>query len=140
MERKKLFLIIESALCVVAALLLIAAVTGAYLVGAEAHASDPLRQIFTRETVAACLRSAGLPLFTALGMAAVGWILGVKDENGLETRKAVKVVNRVSCGKGLRTVLLIAAAALLIAGIFNGSAKDVFGKAVKICTECVGLG
>ena len=29
---------------------------------------------------------------------------------------------------------------LIAAGMRNGSAKDVFGKAVKICTECVGLG
>ena len=35
---------------------------------------------------------------------------------------------------------VVAAALLLAAGLFNGSARDVFGKAVKICTECVGLG
>jgi len=40
----------------------------------------------------------------------------------------------------LRVVLLVLAAALIAAGVFNGSAHDVFGKAVKICTECVGLG
>ena len=40
----------------------------------------------------------------------------------------------------LRVVLLVLAAALIAAGVFNGSARDVFGKAVKICTECVGLG
>ena len=40
----------------------------------------------------------------------------------------------------LRAVLLILACALVVAGVFNGSARDVFGKAVKICTECVGLG
>ena len=36
--------------------------------------------------------------------------------------------------------LLVLAVALIAAGVFNGSARDVFGKAVKICTECVGLG
>ncbi|MBO6039679.1 MAG: thioredoxin [Oscillospiraceae bacterium] len=40
----------------------------------------------------------------------------------------------------VRTVLLIAAIVLIIAGLFNGSARDVFSKAVRICTECVGLG
>ncbi|MBO6014844.1 MAG: thioredoxin [Oscillospiraceae bacterium] len=40
----------------------------------------------------------------------------------------------------MRTILLIAAIVLIGAGIFNGSARDVFGKAIKICTECVGLG
>lgn len=43
-------------------------------------------------------------------------------------------------GKRVRMVLLIAAIVLIAAGIFNGSARDVFGKAVKICTECIGLG
>ena len=40
----------------------------------------------------------------------------------------------------LRLVLLVLAVVLIVAGVYNGSARDVFGKAVKICTECVGLG
>ena len=40
----------------------------------------------------------------------------------------------------LRAALLVLAVVLIVAGVFNGSARDVFGKAVKICTECVGLG
>lgn len=40
----------------------------------------------------------------------------------------------------LRAALLVAAVALIIAGIFNGSARDVLYKAITICTECVGLG
>ena len=40
----------------------------------------------------------------------------------------------------LRAVLILAAIAFIIAGVFNGSARDVLYKAVTICTECVGLG
>ena len=40
----------------------------------------------------------------------------------------------------LRAVLFAAAVCFIIAGIFNGSMRDVLYKAVKICTECVGLG
>ena len=40
----------------------------------------------------------------------------------------------------LLAVVLALAVVLIITGVFNGSARDVFGKAVKICTECVGLG
>lgn len=40
----------------------------------------------------------------------------------------------------LRIVLLIAAVAMIIAGIFNGGVQDVLQKAIKICTECIGLG
>ena len=28
----------------------------------------------------------------------------------------------------------------LLLGIFNGGAEDVLGKAIRICTECIGLG
>ena len=40
----------------------------------------------------------------------------------------------------LRIVLLIAAVAMIVAGIFNGGGGDVLQKAIKICTECIGLG
>ncbi len=40
----------------------------------------------------------------------------------------------------LQTALIAAAVALIILGIFNGSALDVLYKAITICTECIGLG
>ncbi len=40
----------------------------------------------------------------------------------------------------LRAVLLVAAVGMILAGILNGSANDVLQKAIKICTECIGLG
>lgn len=40
----------------------------------------------------------------------------------------------------LRIFLLLLAAALLAAGVCNGGMRDVWVKAVNICTECIGLG
>lgn len=40
----------------------------------------------------------------------------------------------------VRFILLVVAAILIAAGIMNGSMNDVFVKASKICTECMGLG
>lgn len=40
----------------------------------------------------------------------------------------------------LRGAILIAAVVFIILGITNGSMNDVLGKAVQICTECIGLG
>lgn len=37
-------------------------------------------------------------------------------------------------------VFVALGAAFVILGIFNGGANDVISKAVKICTECIGLG
>ena len=42
--------------------------------------------------------------------------------------------------KILRILLLLAAAAMIIAGILNGSMREVWGKAVNLCMECVGIG
>ena len=47
---------------------------------------------------------------------------------------AVQVVN------GARVALVAVAICFIVVGIFNGSARDVLSKAVKICTECIGLG
>lgn len=44
-------------------------------------------------------------------------------------------------GRGAaQAAIIVAAVALIVAGIFNGSARDVLHKAITICTECVGLG
>ncbi len=40
----------------------------------------------------------------------------------------------------LRAVIFLAAVGMILAGIFNGSANDVLQKAIRICTECIGLG
>ena len=39
----------------------------------------------------------------------------------------------------VRAVIFIVAVTFIILGIFNGGADDVLGKAVNICTECIGL-
>ena len=40
----------------------------------------------------------------------------------------------------IRRVLLVAAVIFIVLGVQNGSMKDVLVKAIRICTECVGLG
>ena len=40
----------------------------------------------------------------------------------------------------LRILLLASAAAMIIIGVLNGGMRDVFVKAVNICSECIGLG
>ena len=42
--------------------------------------------------------------------------------------------------RSMRYNLSEAAIGLILAGLLNGGARDVFAKAVRICTECVGLG
>lgn len=40
----------------------------------------------------------------------------------------------------LRGIVLAAAVVCILAGIYNGSMRDVLLKAINICTECIGLG
>lgn len=40
----------------------------------------------------------------------------------------------------MRSLLLAAAVVLIILGIANDGVADVLGKAIRICTECIGLG
>ena len=48
-----------------------------------------------------------------------------------------KPINSISIAK---CVILCVAAAFVVIGIFNGGMADVLGKAIRICTECIGLG
>ena len=40
----------------------------------------------------------------------------------------------------IRTILAVTAVTLIALGVWNGGAADVLGKAIRICTECIGLG
>ena len=169
MKNAGLFLIIQSILYILLAGLLIAAVIGIYKDGAALRAEDPLAAIFSREIATKALRKIAPAFFGAVGITAAGLVLNRKNHtpndpigealSGIPPRDAaptggmygksknvLKAVNggigenKVSGAKRVRMVLLLAAIALIAAGFLNGSARDVFGKAVKICTECIGLG
>lgn len=40
----------------------------------------------------------------------------------------------------VRVALILVAVLMIVLGIFNGGMSDVLQKAIKICTECIGLG
>ena len=64
----------------------------------------------------------------------------LKEERAAGVAAAPKRV-KTREGTALPQAVIIAlAVALIIAGAFNGSARDVLYKAITICTECVGLG
>lgn len=41
---------------------------------------------------------------------------------------------------GVRGAILVVGIVFIVLGIFNGGMADVLGKAIRICTECIGLG
>ena len=42
--------------------------------------------------------------------------------------------------QALWAALFAAAVLLVVFGVLNGGARDVLAKAIKICSECIGLG
>lgn len=60
--------------------------------------------------------------------------------SGKAVKKEIAAVKNSKSIIYVRTALLILAAVLIIMGVINDGIGDVYGKAVRICTECIGLG
>ena len=92
----------------------------------------------------------------ALGLVALAATAVLRERSALREIEAARARAREEAAMGptpmtpefarpksqgvVRAALLAAAAALIVAGILNGSARDVLYKAITICSECIGLG
>ena len=154
MTGRRVFLIVQAVLCALIAGLLAAASLSLYVDGAQRQAAgDLFSPMYTREKVGEKLTPI-LPLFfCSLGMTVSGLLLGVQGENqGRPLRDErllrsqsdlrARAVHQTAAPRELylRRAVLAVAAALIIAGIFNGGLTDVLAKGAAICMECVGLG
>ena len=154
MNRKKVFLIVQSLLCALVAGLLAAGALSLYLDGAAKQAEgDLFYYMFTRERATAKLLPV-LPLFfCAFGLTVAGVILGIRDDNAEKPVREEKMLRSLGCMRDravhqqadrktliLRTAVLVIALILITIGILNGGLEDVLAKGASICTECVGLG
>ncbi len=164
---KQVYLTVQSILCILVAAALIAAAWQIYSGGMAQRTADPLAWIYTRDAVAGKLAVIAPLIFLCLGMGIGGMILGVKDSRAriaaknlqtagskaekdvhnteknshkAEKKTASAGISSVKKTSLLQAVIVIAAIFLIIAGVVNGSARDVLYKAANICTECVGLG
>ena len=130
-------------LCIALAVLLAAGAVGIYLEGTARVAENPQESIYTAERAAEKLAPAVPLLIAAAALAVLGIALGAKDP------KAGKPAGKAACAPPaaelknagvIRAAVVVAAAAFILAGVLNGSARDALIKAIHICTECVGLG
>ena len=154
MTRTKMFLIVQSLLCAVIAVLLAAGALSLYLDGAAKQAEgDLFYYMFTRERAVAKLLPILPLLFCAFGLTVAGVILGIRDENAEKPVRDEKLLRDLGSIREkavhqqadqktriLRTAVLVIALILIVIGILNGGLEDVLAKGAAICTECVGLG
>ena len=145
MNKKNVLLIVQSVLCILCAVGLIAADLLIYFRGISEQESDPMAQIYTVDAIADHAVIIIPVMIVSLIVTVILLTLKVKDPNA---DRAVNVAGirtntlgeKSSATVIARTVILLVAVAFIITGIINGSIYDVFVKASKICTECIGLG
>jgi hypothetical protein len=154
MSKKKIFLTVQAFLCVlITAVLVIFTVRTCMEGSAWQAAGHPSDWIFTREKAGRELLAV-LPLccLSAL-MTIIGLVKGIKDEDAEKPVQHGPLAVQAGFAKQsaagpekeerrvlLRRILMAAAIVFIVMGVFNGSMKDVLVKAIRICTECVGLG
>ena len=96
---------------------------------------------YTRERVVAALGYLVLPIgLTAIVALATAILCRKKTgiARGSKPTKEPHMSPRKE--RVLHATVLVAALCMIVLGVFNGSMRDVMEKAVRICTECIGLG
>ena len=88
MTEKKLYLIVQSVLCVLLVILLSVSAVSTYRTGKAQKAEDPMASIYTREKAAEKFKPIAPLFFGAIGMTVAGWILEVKDDDAAEAIKS----------------------------------------------------
>ena len=159
MNRSKLYMSVQSILCILAVILLTGAAIGIYGKGRTAKAEDPTACIYTRESAMSAAAPGVFMLIAGFGFSIAGAVMGIRDENddkpvpadvcgdGMKRAADAHTAGKPegsAAGKGrmykIRIAVLVVAVICIIAGIANGNMKDILIKAINICTECIGLG
>ena len=88
MSKNKLFLIVQSVLCIVLAILLASAAIGIYREGSAEKARNPLSWIYSSEKVAERFAPIAPMFFIAIGVTVAGLVLDVQKPHGEPGRGA----------------------------------------------------
>ncbi|MCR5137940.1 MAG: hypothetical protein K6C12_12790 [Oscillospiraceae bacterium] len=79
MTDKKLYLILQSVLCILLVVLLAGSAVSIFREGSAQKAENPMEWIFTPEKIAEKFKPIAPLFFGAVGLTVAGWILSVKD-------------------------------------------------------------
>ena len=143
MNKKKVFLIIQSVLCFLTMAYPAVCSLIIYIHGIAAKTTDPTAWIYSRELVGKYMLPFLLLAIATIVMAIVGILMGIRDENqdkpiiNIEMKKnpepdEVAAKKKHTILTVIRCVVLVAAITLIIIGIINGSARDTLYKAITI--------
>ena len=158
MDKKKTLIIINAALYVLWALFTAGSVVAAYISGAAYRAQGhPEAWIFTQERTMDLFGISAPLLLAAIVMTVICNAEGISDgrqDRPIHDQAVISIYKakreavsdktaEAAKDRKLRITrfaLFAVAFTFVIAGILNGSMMDMLRKAVKICTECIGLG
>ena len=99
MTEKKLYLILQSVLCVLLVVLLSVSAVSIYREGKALKAEDPMASIYTREKAAEKFKPIAPLFFGAIGMTVAGWVLAVKDENADKPVKDAELTRNLTVAR-----------------------------------------
>ncbi|MER2150323.1 MAG: CD1871A family CXXC motif-containing protein [Candidatus Limivicinus sp.] len=99
MTEKKLYLIVQSVLCVLLVILLSASAVSIYREGMARRAEDPMASIYTREIAAEKFKPIAPLFFGAIGMTVAGWLLAVSDDNADKPVKDVEIMRNLTVAR-----------------------------------------
>ena len=159
MGKTRVFMIIQSLLCVLSVIMLMSAAIGIYSEGKQRKAEDPTAYIYTREAAVKAAAPGAVVMLLGLCLSIAGWAMDIHDE---AADKPVMIPEFAGCMKEqlkegaageekndpskknrlnrIRLAVFVAAVICIIAGIANHNMRDILIKATNICTECIGLG
>ena len=147
MEKRKILLTLQSILWLATALCFIMSAVLVYMEGLKARNMDPMADIYTIEAIRMYSGTPIIFLLVSLLLSVICIFFNVKDSSTNYPSKIIDFANNKKVSgiseagqKKLRTVIFVVAVIFIILGFFNGSLMDVFIKASRICTECIGLG
>lgn len=89
--------------------------------------------------IPACLVFVGAIICSHFDHILVQKLIAIFKENGIKPTKVENDEKKTSL-LPIRLIVAALAVAFIILGIVNEGYVDVLGKAIKICTECIGLG
>ena len=99
MTEKKLYLGMQSVLCILLVILLAVSAVSIYREGKARKAENPMEWIYTRQAVGEKFMSIAPLFFCAIGMTAAGWILAVKDENADKPVKDAEMTRNLTVSR-----------------------------------------